>query len=513
MNAVPDPALLERLEAFELDDPEAVFPFTARLARENGWTRDFARRVVVEYKRFVYLAMTAGHPVSPSEEVDQAWHLHLVYTRSYWDGMCGKVLGRPLHHGPTTGGREEGEKFAGWHARTLQSYFAIFGQSPPVDIWPDPETESARAGNARRVDVSRFWILPRPRFPRTGGARRPPRVRSGVPLLAGLGILAAAGGWTAWMHGGSSLADAVTQRAELPGTLFIFNWSAGPFLVFYIVALILAALLSFALQQRETERALPVETSAEPELTDVYEQAMLSGGECRVAQTALVSLILSGALTVKRTLLRRVMLEKAGGPPEHPVERAFYEMAARNGPTPVHDLCRRIPAYHIRRQLTDRLVRAGLLPEPNQRPVWKAAVPLLIMLTIGVIRLIAGFERGKPVGFLVVLLIVTGILCFLATRRKLLRLPLGERVLSRLRQNLPSARDQPSAVFALQGPQVLTSLAVPVILADAFRQAQQRQQQEAGGNSGGGCGASSGCGSSGEGGGGGCGGCGGGGGD
>ncbi|MEK6230809.1 MAG: hypothetical protein N2A42_03075 [Luteolibacter sp.] len=35
---------------------------------------------MTEYKRFVALAMLAGHPVTPSEEVDQAWHLHLVYT-------------------------------------------------------------------------------------------------------------------------------------------------------------------------------------------------------------------------------------------------------------------------------------------------------------------------------------------------------------------------------------------------------------------------------------------------
>jgi len=57
-------------------------PFEARLARENGWCRAYTQRVIVEYKRFVYLAMTAGHVVTPSEEVDHAWHMHLTYTRS-----------------------------------------------------------------------------------------------------------------------------------------------------------------------------------------------------------------------------------------------------------------------------------------------------------------------------------------------------------------------------------------------------------------------------------------------
>lgn len=100
---MPEDELWIRISAFELDDPAAALPFTARLARENGWSRDFARRVVDEYRRFVFLAMKSGHPVTPSEEVDEAWRLHLCYSRSYWDGMCRGVLGRPLHHGPTEG--------------------------------------------------------------------------------------------------------------------------------------------------------------------------------------------------------------------------------------------------------------------------------------------------------------------------------------------------------------------------------------------------------------------------
>ena len=105
-------ALLARIMAFEPDESGAQLPFTARLAREQGWTHVFAGRVVQEYKRFVALAMLSGHPVTPSEEVDQAWHLHLVYTRSYWHGLCRDVLGRDLHHGPTAGGADENGKFA-----------------------------------------------------------------------------------------------------------------------------------------------------------------------------------------------------------------------------------------------------------------------------------------------------------------------------------------------------------------------------------------------------------------
>ena len=155
-----------RLIDFELDDPAARFTFTQRLARENGWSAARAARVVLEYKRFLFLAVAAGHPVTPSDAVDQAWHLHLTYTESYWHGLCRDVLGRPLHHGPTRGGTAEAVKFHDWYARTLASYRRLLGAEPPRDIWPPP---AARFGRERwvRVDTRRSWVIPKPRLSRS----------------------------------------------------------------------------------------------------------------------------------------------------------------------------------------------------------------------------------------------------------------------------------------------------------------------------------------------------------
>lgn len=41
--------LWNRLEAFDLDDPETGLKFSDRLARENGWSGDFTKRVIREY--------------------------------------------------------------------------------------------------------------------------------------------------------------------------------------------------------------------------------------------------------------------------------------------------------------------------------------------------------------------------------------------------------------------------------------------------------------------------------
>ena len=126
----------QRVMSFPIDDGAPLLSFQARLAHENGWSTEFARRVVLEYRRFVFLAMTADHPVTPSDQVDQAWHLHLTYSRSYWQRWCGDLLGKPLHHNPTTGGADEAAHYRQQYQRTLATYRSTFDSTPPADIWP-----------------------------------------------------------------------------------------------------------------------------------------------------------------------------------------------------------------------------------------------------------------------------------------------------------------------------------------------------------------------------------------
>jgi hypothetical protein len=150
-------ALWQRIVGHELDDPRAACPFTLRLAKENNWPPGFTQRALEEYRRFVFLAMVAGHPVSPSDAVDQVWHLHLLYTQDYWDEFCGKVLQQPFHHGPSRGGADESAKFTDWYAQTLASYRRFFGE-PPAEVWPKVPSHPA----AVRVDPATHWIVRKP---------------------------------------------------------------------------------------------------------------------------------------------------------------------------------------------------------------------------------------------------------------------------------------------------------------------------------------------------------------
>lgn len=172
-----DMTLWTRLQALELDQAGSAFRFSDRLARENGWSRAFALGAIEEYRRFICLAATSPTPVTPSDIVDQVWHLHLTYSRSYWDDMCGGVLGRPLHHGPTKGGTAEDTRYRGQYDDTLSQYRAAFGEEPPAAFWPPEDERFSGAAHQQWVDRRTHFVLPRASVMRAAGA-----------MAAGLGL-------------------------------------------------------------------------------------------------------------------------------------------------------------------------------------------------------------------------------------------------------------------------------------------------------------------------------------
>lgn len=151
-----------RIQAFRFDPLTVDSPFAARLARENAWTLGHTGRAMCEYRRFLFLALVAGHPVSPSDAVDQVWHLHLLDTRSYWGRLCPQVLGRTLHHVPSRGGAEERVRLLVDYDRTLASYRRLFGEEAPADLWPPSEVRfRADLHRFQRIDIRRYWLLDR----------------------------------------------------------------------------------------------------------------------------------------------------------------------------------------------------------------------------------------------------------------------------------------------------------------------------------------------------------------
>jgi hypothetical protein len=169
-----------RLSSLDFDATDAAFPFSRRLACDNGWSCGFAAKAIEEYRKFCFLAVHAGHPVTPSDEVDQVWHLHLTYSRHYWDTLCGDTLARPLHHGPTQGGAAEDRKFHDWYEATLASYRRYFGE-PPNDVWPAARERFDDRHDFVRIDRRDVVTLDRTVLE-----------RGALAALAGGGVLAVA---------------------------------------------------------------------------------------------------------------------------------------------------------------------------------------------------------------------------------------------------------------------------------------------------------------------------------
>ncbi|WP_027421243.1 glycine-rich domain-containing protein [Crocinitomix catalasitica] len=154
--------LWNKILNFNIDDPDSSFTFTDRLCRENDWRMEYALRTIIEYKKFIFLICISDSAQTPSDQVDQVWHLHLLYTQSYWKEFCKELLNTEIHHGPTKGWEERGF-FKDQYATTLTYYIQKFKEKPPIDIWPTPQKRISEI-NFSRVNRHRNWIIPKIKF-------------------------------------------------------------------------------------------------------------------------------------------------------------------------------------------------------------------------------------------------------------------------------------------------------------------------------------------------------------
>ena len=161
-HATRDEAVLwSAISTFAFDGPDTQLSFAARLARENNWATRYTERVMAEYRKFIFLCCVTPTGVTPSDAVDQAWHLHLTYTKSYWNDLCHDTLGREIHHNPTRGGASEGQKFDGMYSNSQALYRQYFGEMPPADIWPSNQQRFSDI-DFQRVNRRTNWVIPKP---------------------------------------------------------------------------------------------------------------------------------------------------------------------------------------------------------------------------------------------------------------------------------------------------------------------------------------------------------------
>jgi hypothetical protein len=82
-----------------------------KLSKKIGWTQVSAERACFLYKRFLFLQKKYGEKyiLSPSEDIDEVWHMHILDTKKYQED-CEFIFGKILHHVPTYGNKESNFK-------------------------------------------------------------------------------------------------------------------------------------------------------------------------------------------------------------------------------------------------------------------------------------------------------------------------------------------------------------------------------------------------------------------
>ncbi len=474
--------LYKRIQAFALDWPDSQLSFSQRLAKDNGWSLGYTQRVIEEYKKFIFLAVAAGHPVTPSDQIDQVWHLHLTYTRSYWQEFCPKILQTTLHHEPTRGGSSEQLKFGSWYSKTLESYEQFFGHIPPIDIWPKPKDRFGRDLHFIRINTQQSWILSKPNFT----VFFKPQLRK-IGIFTFLVLL-------------SLMITSCQIISQIPNPI---NFTGSEFLTFYIflgvMGIALAAWLRFSLC------LVSANTKQQPDL-NTYEIAFLAGGNHRMIMAAITSLVKQGYVEVLKE--GKLVVTGKIDPIADPVEKAVaQDILATDGA--IEQVFQN--STGMKDSIRSRLEQLGLFLSDAQ--AFKAQIYpsmiVVILLGIGFCKMAVGISRDKPVGLLLICifgLLVLGARFFVKPQRSRYGEIIFNDLTNRL-QPLKTANSSDSELVLAVALFGATVLMADMALADLYQMLTPTAAASSGsdggsdgssdgsdGGSGGGCGGCGGCG-------------------
>lgn len=478
--------LYKRIQAFALDRPDSQLSFSQRLAKDNGWSSGYTQRAIEEYKKFIFLAVAAGHPVTPSDQIDQVWHLHLTYTRLYWQEFCPKILQTTLHHEPTRGGSSEQLKFGSWYSKTLESYEQFFGHIPPIDIWPKPKDRFGRDLHFIRINSQQSWVLSKPNLT----IFLKPQLRK-IGIFTFLVFL-------------SLMITSCQIISQIPNPI---NFTGPEFLTFYIFLVVmgiaLAAWLRFSLC------LVSANINQQPDL-NTYEIAFLAGGNHRLIMAAITSLVKQGYVEVLkekspfgRTQDKLVVTGKIDAIAD-PVEKAVaQDILATDGA--IKQVFQK--STGMKDSIRSRLEQLGLFLSDAQAlkaQIYPSLI-VVILLGIGLCKMAVGISRDKPVGLLLICifgLLVLGARFFVKPQRS----RYGEIIFKDLRnrlQHLKTANSSDSELVLAVAFFGATVLMADMALADLYQMLTPTAVASSGGDGGsggsdgdsdGGCGGCAGCG-------------------
>lgn len=115
----------------------SIFPFIIQklcLSIENGgkgWDKQRADLAVDWYKRFLAVRAEGYVGLVPTLDIDEIWHLHILYTKDYRQD-CDRIFGRYLDHQPSDGSSETKKKLRAGFQKTTHLFKVYFNEVPPT---------------------------------------------------------------------------------------------------------------------------------------------------------------------------------------------------------------------------------------------------------------------------------------------------------------------------------------------------------------------------------------------
>jgi len=265
-----------------------------------------------------------------------------------------------------------------------------------------------------------------------------------------------------------------------------FDLTAGPFLTLYVGITAGLFFLGFYLRNNLGQKRVP-----ESELT-AFELAYLAGGSTRLGETILLSLLTGNSAVVSAdgqtiNVSNQVPIRSHISKPD----RISFPSDMSVG-----DFHRTVEPWVT--QVQERLQSLGYTPTLDQlAPFRLTFLPAyLFVLIFGLIRFVLGVQRGHPVGFLVIIILVTAVaaLCMLAIEPS--RTIAGSAILRKHQvRHARAARapldDEWLLAIALSGSVVLSGTSYAAV----FTASRKSDSGGSGcGGDGGGCGGCGGCG-------------------
>jgi uncharacterized protein (TIGR04222 family) len=417
-------SLWSAIQQFPLNDPNAEINFSRKLSAKQHWSPSFTERVIEEYRKFLFLCCISPNGASPSQAVDEAWHLHLTYTRSYWIDLCKNTLNKDIHHHPSRGGDEEDHKHHDWYAETLEQYQSVFESPPPIDIWPPPLN--------RKASIS----------------EPVPVIRNNVLALIVI-LLLFPSLFIYFKH----------------GIFFPFSLTGPQFLVFLPI-LVLSSILCYILVQNEKFKHFPALADTWfPEEATAFETAQFLYGKKRAMQTAIVDLIRRNLLvltTDKLFLLYPGRYIKTDNE-KNPLMASFLR-EERSSVT--YDSI----MEHWQPEDYDTLQQLHELAN-RKESFFKKYHFLIIPFVIGITRFFQGMVNHKPVSFLllemIALLIVTSLMVKAFSRKAAMSKRVSEKAKTR-HQFGWLYDDQVVADFAMKGNEAINGFSDGIVLIGLF---------------------------------------------